>query len=153
MKYNKSYKGEDFEKYLEYLNTIKDKLPKDILEFVSDQNRHNFSKHSLHDSWVKSFECSSNFETKTTTITLTLSGAYFDREFRFYFQNVSKYKIFQQMIDQCPDLITYEIGIETDSNNEEKLVFRAAFSGEEAEIEIFSTQIEFYEHIISDYPC
>ena len=147
MKYNKAYEDEDFEKYLEYLDTIKDKLSKDTFAFVSDSKRHDFSEQSLHDSWVKSFECSSNFETNTTEISLTLIGANFDREFKFNFQGVSQYKIFQSA---CLDLITYEIGIEPDFTEEEKMVFRAMFAEEEAEIELYSTQIDINENLITN---
>ena len=152
MKYNKAYtEGVIFEKYLEYLDTIKEKLPKDLFEFVSDSNRHDLYEKSLHDSWVKSVECSHNFETRTADITLILLGAYHDRIFRLCFHNVSQYKISQQMFDK--DLITYEIGIEKDCNNydkEEKLVFRAEFAGEETEIEIYSEEINIVEEIIKE---
>jgi len=150
MKYNKTYEGEEFEKYLEYLNAIKEKLPKDIFEFASDINRHSFSEESLHDSWLKSVECSHNFETRTADITLTLLGAYHDREFTFCFHSVSQYKLFQQMLDPCRDLISYEIGIEKDYYEKEKFVFRAEFSGEEAEIEIYSEEINIVEKIINE---
>jgi hypothetical protein len=146
MKYNKAYEDENFEKYLEYLDTIKDKLSKDTFEFISDPNRHDFSEQSLHDSWLKSFECSSNFETNMIEIFLTLIGANFDREFKFSFRGVSQYKIFQQI---CLDLITYEIGIEKDFMEEEKIIFRAMFAGEEAEIEIYAEQIEIKEKMIN----
>jgi len=150
MKYNKAYEGEDFEKYLEYLGTIKGKLPRDIFEFISDPNRHDFGEDSLHDSWLKSVECSHNFETRTADITLTLLGAYHDRIFRLNFRNVSQYKFFQQMLDSDRDLITYEVCIEEDYKKKEKLVFRAEFAGEEAEIEIYSAEISIEEEIINE---
>lgn len=148
MKYNKAYEEEgSFEGYLEYLNIIKPKLPKDIFNFISNPNRHDFSEQSLHDSWVKSIECFNDFKTDRTNITLTLIGANFDREFRFIFQGVSQYKISQQISDINRDLITYEIGIEQDDNEENKFVFRAMFSGEKSEVEVYSEKINISEHI------
>jgi hypothetical protein len=146
MKYNKVYEGENFEKYLEYLDTIKDKLPNDIFDFFSDSNRHDLGAKSLHDSWVKSLECANDFDTQTTEITIVLFGPYHDREFHLHFKKVSQHKISQPRLKE--DLITYEIGVEKDYNNEKKLIFRAEF--EDTEIEIYTEQIEIKEKIIKN---
>lgn len=148
MKYNKAYEKEGkFEDYLTYLESIKQKLPKDVFDFVSDFNRHNFSEQSLHDGWIKSFECCSDFEAGTTDITLSLLGAYFDREFKFYFKKVSQYAISQHISDMDRDLITFEIGLEENEEEEDALVFRAKFSGEETYIEIYFQKIQIDEHL------
>ena len=149
MKYNKAYEGERFENYLEYLTSIKEKLSNDIFEFVSDASRHDLGERSLHDSWLKFLECVNNFKTRTAEITIILLGSYHDREFYLHFEKVSQYKIFQQLPDMFRDLITYEIGIEEDCKGEEKLVFRAEFSGENTEIEIYTEQIEIKEKMIN----
>ena len=147
MKYNKAYEGESFEKYMEYLDSIKEKLPKDVFGFVSDPGRHDFSEQSLHDAWLKSFNCSSNFELGSTGITLVLTSADLTREFKFSFQGVSRFRISQQMPDMYRDLITYEIGIEPDCNEAEQMVFRAIFAGDDNGIEIYSEQIDINECI------
>jgi len=148
MKYNKAYDGCDFSDYLKYLETIREKLPKQLFDFVSNPNRHDFSEESLHDSWIKSIECISNFEAESTEIVLILVNAIFDREFQLRFKKVSEYKISQQLSDINRDLITYEIGFETDFNDVDMLVFRAMFSGDETEIEIYAGQIDIVEYII-----
>ena len=151
MKYNKVYEEEgNFSDYQKYLNTIREKLTDNIFDFVSNPNRHDFSEMSLHDSWVKSVECICDFKKENTNIVLTLIGANFDREFKFCFQEVSQYKVSQQLSDMYRDLITYEIGIEKDHNDEEKLIFRAMFSGEETEIEIYSQKVEIEEKILEE---
>ena len=148
MKYNKVYEGENFVKYIEYLNTIKDKLPNDLFEFVSDSTRHDLNEESLHDSWLKSLECRHDFDTQAAEITIILLGNCHDREFCLHFEKVSQYKLFQQLTAISRDLITYEVGIEVDCYDEEKLVFRAEFSGEDTEIEIYAEQIEIKEKMI-----
>ena len=79
----------------------------------------------------------SDFEAGTTDITLSLLGAYFDREFKFYFKEVSQYAISQHISDMDRDFITFEIGLEENEEEEDALVFRAKFSGEETYIEIY----------------
>ena len=52
MKYNKSFSDETFENYRKYLETIQDKLPKSLYDFVSDSKRHDLEEQSLHDTWI-----------------------------------------------------------------------------------------------------
>lgn len=50
MKFNKSFQGEPFEVYVEYLKKIQDKLPEQLFDFISNFKRHDGGKESLHDS-------------------------------------------------------------------------------------------------------
>ena len=145
MKYNKAYDGEDFQKYQEYLSTIKASLSQDIFDFVSDPARHDFSKQSLHDSRLKKAECIRFLDTGQLTVALVLINADFDREFSFYFRDVSQYKIAQQISDMDSDLITFEVGLEQDANENKMLVFRAMFSGKDAMVEVYFKQLTIKE--------
>ncbi len=147
MKYNKSYNGEDFQNYILYLKSIKNKLSKSIYEFVSDINRHNFSEKSLHDSWIKTIQIETNFEKRFSNINIIFTGAYHDREFHFYFEEVKYYKIIQELQDINRDLISFEIGVENNFYDKEQLVFRAQFGCNEHEIEIYANDIKVIEKI------
>ena len=61
------------------------------------------------------------------------------------YNKVSRHKISQPRLKE--DLITYEVGVEKDCNEEEKLVFRAEF--EDTEFEIYAEQIEIKEKMIN----
>lgn len=145
MKHNKSYDGEDFERYQEYLRSIRSKFPEAVFNFASNPNRHDFSGQSLHDSRVKSIRCSCNSETDETDILMVLLNAYFDKEFHLRFHKVSQYKIIQQNSDAYRGLITFEIAIERDYEENERIVFRAVFSGDDSEIEVYSEQMHIEE--------
>ncbi len=148
MKYNNSYKGEDFAKYIEYLETIKHKCSESLYSFISDINRYGFEKQSLHDSWLKEIKLGTNFEKRFSSIKLILLGAYHDREFHFSFEEVRQYKFAQGLQDISRDLLTFEVGFETNCYDEEQFVFRGQFSEDEYEIEIFCNDIKVREIIV-----
>ncbi len=148
MKYNQTYDGEDFTKYLSYLSSIKNKLPKKLYDFVSDVNRHNFSEQSLHDAWLKTIKLETNFEKRFSNIDIVLLGAYHDREFYISFKEVSEYTFSQELQDIDRDLITFEIGFENNCYNEEQLVFRAEFSGNKSKIEIYCNYMNIDEKML-----
>jgi hypothetical protein len=147
MKYNKSYENENFENYVDYLNVIRNKLPKGIFDFFSDSQRHDFSKQSLHDSRVEKIAIS-HVACGRINITLTLLGAYRDRTFVLRFKKVTQYSISQQSGDMYEDLIAHEIGLEYNDKGKENLVFRAEFSGDKSEIEIYAKELVVMEKLI-----
>ncbi len=148
MKYNQSYNGQDFSDYLIYLETIKNKLPKKLYDFVRDINRHNFEKTSLHDSWLKDFKVKTNFEKRISIISLVLFGSYHDREFHFLFEEVEQYTLSQGVRDVSRDLITFEVGVENNCYDKEQIVFRAYFPAKEEKIEIYCNNINIEEIIV-----
>ncbi len=148
MKYNKTYtEQEDFEKYELYLKTIEHKFPVDIYKFVADSRRHDLGKDSLHDTWLTKVNIETNIEKRNATITLVFLGAYHDREFYFYFDEVRQYKINQSLQDISRDLITFEIDFELNCYSEEQIVFRCMFSGDE-EIEIYCNDLKIKEKLL-----
>ena len=148
MKYNKSYYGKDFQKYQEYLSSVKPKLSKNIFDFFSDPGRHDFSNRSLHDSVLKKEECVRSLDSDTLAVSLILVNANFDREFLLHLQDVSQYKITQEASDMSSDLITHEVGIEQDAYENEKIVFRAMFSGEDTMVEIYFAKMCIEEKML-----
>ncbi len=146
MKFNKTYEGESFEKYAEYLQSIKNRIPEKLFGFVSNPERHDLGEQSLHDTRIKKIEyvhiSKNNYE-----ITLLLLGE--NREFKIQFFNVSQFYINQiHFGDLYKDLITYEVGIEKDCFENEKTVFRAQFPFENGIIEVFSENIEITENLV-----
>ena len=144
MKYNKSYEDGDFGDYLEYLKTIKDKIPQELYNFISDSQRHDLGEKSLHDSRIKKIEY--DFD-KNYQMSLLLTGE--NREFDLQFTNISQLHINQMNNgDIYKDLITFEIGIEKDIFGKERIVFRAIFPCQEGIIEVFSEQLEINENVL-----
>ncbi|WP_378174104.1 hypothetical protein [Aquimarina sp. SS2-1] len=146
MKFNKTYEGESFEKYAEYLQSIKNRIPEKLFRFVSNPERHDLGEKSLHDTRIKKIEyefiSKDNYE-----MTLLLLGEH--REFKLRFANVSQWRINQVNFgDLYKDLITYEVGIEKDFSENDKMVFRAQFPLENGIIEVFSENIEIKESFI-----
>ena len=89
----------DFEKYLEYLETIKKDLPVNIYEFAKDENRQNLSSpHSLHDAWISSLTIKENrnkerpFNSKLS-IKIELLGPMHDRDIILSYIEVESYEI------------------------------------------------------------
>jgi len=149
MKYNKSYgeNGRDFQEYIDYLNTIKNSMPIEFFNFISDPNRHNDSNESLHDSVLGSIQFLVDFKANYPNMIITLLGEM--REFKIYFTNVCKHKIEQNC--GINYLMTFEVGMEEckydpDSDDGEiYLVFRAEFC--DGEIEICCEKIKIEEII------
>ncbi|WP_103070123.1 hypothetical protein [Aquimarina sediminis] len=143
MKYNKSYEGRTFEAYIEYLQTIKHKIPKALFDFISDPQRHDLGEKSLHDCRVEKieYECVSkgNYQ-----LSLILAGE--NRIFTVKCMNISQFHINQVNFgDLYKDLITYEVGVEQDTFKNDKIVFRAKFPFEKGVIEVFSEKMEIDE--------
>jgi hypothetical protein len=151
MKYNKSFGGEPFQNYITYLETIKDRLSKNLYEFISDSKRHDLEEKSLHDSWLNKIhievirdEENRNLE-KSVEIEIEFLGAYHDRVFCLKFNDVFAYKFEEFAVKNC-DLITYEVYSE---NIDEKdiLVFNAEFADKHSVI-IKSQNLEIIEKFI-----
>jgi hypothetical protein len=134
MKYNKSFGGEPFENYKRYLETIQDKLPKPLYDFVSDSKRHDLGEQSLHDTWVNEIEVKvirdkeNRYREKVSIIKVELLGSYHDRTFNLNFNDVTSYQLGVGKFGHC-DLITYEIYCESEDDHN-ILTFNAAFADE-----------------------
>jgi len=151
MKYNKSFSGESFENYKQYLETIKDKLPQALYNFVSNSKRHNLEKESLHDSWINEIKIGvirdkeNRNKTKSVFIKIEFLGSYHDRIFELNFNDVCSYKIGVTAMQTC-DLITYEIYHE-DLTGKDIIVFYAEFA-DKSSIVIKAQNIEIIEKVL-----
>lgn len=148
MKFNKSYEGKKFEDYIEYLQTIKNKISKELFDFISNPQRHDLGEKSLHDSRIKKIKyeliSKDNYQ-----MSLVLTGE--NRDFEIRFDKVSQLKVKQINFGYLyKDLITYEVGIEKDVFKTDKIVFRAKFPSEEGILEVFADNIELKENILQD---
>jgi hypothetical protein len=146
MRYNNSYSenGGDFNEYIEYMNTIKEYIPAELYDFVSDPSRHDFSDRSLHDSRIEEIQFTNEFEENGPDMVITLLGE--NRKFKLHYFDISKYRIEQYY--GINDLLTYEIGMENHEPDEEEqgpnLVFRSLFS-DGGEIEICCQEMRIEE--------
>ena len=133
---------------MEYLDSIRNKLPADLFAFVSDPGRHDFSRRSLHDSRIGCIQCQ-RADTGETEMRVTLIGSEAAREFALQFQGVSRYTIVQDSSDIYSDLITFEVGVEKEDceNERDTLVFRALFACEKGKMEIFAEALAIKECI------
>lgn len=147
MKFNKCYDNGTFDEYLIYLNSIQEKLPAQLYQFISNPDRHNFSEGSLHDSTIKKINFESDPDNNNCQLELVLLGNQQDREFRLLFISVTDYHVQQNTSEINADLITFEIGISEELGDDEQvlLVFRAAFAGQDGLVQISAKQIEFSE--------
>jgi len=145
MKYNKSYEGGKFEDYIEYLQTIKNRIPTALFDFISNPERHDLGEKSLHDCHIKKIEYDC-FSKSDYQISIVLVGE--NRTFTIQCMNISQLRINQANFgDLYKDLITYEVGIEKDTFKNDKMIFRAKFPFEEGVIEVFSERLEIKENL------
>jgi hypothetical protein len=150
MKYNKSFSGEYFENYKAYLETVKDKIPQLLYEFISNSKRHDLEKESLHDSWLNEISLKVNRDKenrnlqKSVDIKIEFLGAFHDRIFILKFTDVVSYQFGKTESENC-DLITYEIYCE-DIDEKNFLVFNAEFADKNSII-IKSQNIEIIEEL------
>ncbi len=131
MKYNKSFRGEPFENYKKYLETVQDKIPKPLYDFISDSKRHGLEEQSLHDTWINEIEIKvirdeeNRYREKQVFIKIELLGSYHDRLFDLEFNDVASYQLGVGK-DGHYDLITYEVYCESDDSD--ILTFNAEFA-------------------------
>ena len=131
------------------METIQDKLPKSLYDFVSDSKRHDLEEQSLHDTWINEIavkiihDKENNYQEKEVIIKIELLGSYHDRIFDLNFSDVISYQIGIGK-DGHYDLITYEIYCESD---DDILTFNAEFADESA-ILIEAREITFAERFL-----
>ena len=112
----------DFDRYLAYLETVREKLPDHVFSFASDSRHFDLeSRTSLHDAWLESAVVkempSSNEGNRKVDIVLTLLGPFHDRLIQLRYSDVERYSLAaltsQQDLGNRPsghgDLYTHEI--------------------------------------------
>ena len=65
-----------FDDYFNYISSIRELIPKNIVNFIANPQFYNFGEESLYDSKVYKFELKYNKTTHLPTLTMKFIGAY-----------------------------------------------------------------------------
>src|SRR5688572_8590735 len=85
--------NEAFHEYSKYLNKIKNKITQSVFEFATSAWHYNFEDHrTLHDSWLQYVTINEHIN-RTTKVNIRLLGAFQDLFIDIEYQNVKKFKI------------------------------------------------------------
>ena len=141
---------ESFDDYLEYLESHRDQIPKDVYDFIIDPRRHTLDDPgSLHDSWLESLSISEHRNSPSTaTLTLRLLGQQHDRYLILTYSDIVTYNITG---DRTPfyaatyhgDVLYHEIRVSDDS----KLTHEIEFATESSFI-VTCNHLSFEEKLI-----
>ena|ERR1051325_1449432 len=117
-----------FQRYFEYLQRIRGKLPKSLYEFAADQSRYALNDpRTMHDSWLVSITVhegsASGDNRRLMTIDLKLLGPYHDRHFDLRYGDVLTYQFDMPKKTNLPpatghgDLLYQEFRLTDDEKN------------------------------------
>ncbi|MGH8620042.1 MAG: hypothetical protein ACREUW_20310 [Burkholderiales bacterium] len=127
----------DFDRYLNYLQTIRDRLPAAVYRFASDSANFDLSSHcSLHDAWLEHFNITepaegARNELRRIDIKSSYLGPFHDKRILINYIDVIGYSIQTPSTFLGPpsyrtghgDLITHEIRLDDDNRLEHELCF------------------------------
>lgn len=94
---NSATEGIDFSSYLDYLLTIRTRMPEHIYAFASDPRNFDLTaSSSLHDAWLESLNVreqasGSRNEVRRLEVSLCLLGPYHDRLIHLSYSGVERY--------------------------------------------------------------
>lgn len=122
-----------YDKYFEYLKSIKKELGDELYSFIDDVNRYNLtSEKSFHDSWLRTVHVKDSTKdigdrTETVTeISIELLGPNHDRIFHLNYFGVKGY-LFDKPIKNIPinhyDLLYHEMRLNKRKNIEHAILF------------------------------
>jgi hypothetical protein len=158
MKYIHTNPGNiDFDKYLVYLETIRDQLPEHIFAFASSRCYFDLeSRSSLHDAWmetltVRESASGKHEENRKLEIHLCLLGPYHDRRIHLRYTGVAQYSFITPSQYENPryqhtahgDLFTHEITL-----GREGLVVHELLFERDATLLIECSNLEHTEELI-----
>jgi len=114
-----------YDRYFEYLESVRDILPSHIYTFASDSMNYDLSsKSSLHDSWlecltVKEYELATDKQLRNIDISLLLLGPYHDTNTLLSYSSVKEYSINYKAggtkyTENHGDILVHEIRVESD---------------------------------------
>ena len=144
-----------FEEYFEYLQSIKEVIGDELFNFAIDINRYNLtSKHSLHDSWLKSVQINDSIGSSRgtgfteTDILIQLLGPHHDRLFHLIYKDVKKYNL-NKPEKNIPannyDLLCHEVRLNEKQEKEHLVQF-----DNEIIFQVTFSEFKFEEHIITN---
>jgi hypothetical protein len=108
--------GESYRKYLEYLRSLKDRIPPNAYIFATADWHYNPKDHRApHDSWLKSFiideqSTGERSEKRWVNIIIRLLGAYHDGTIEINYKSVSSYSLKKTSKDNLLDSNQNELG-------------------------------------------
>lgn len=135
-----------FDKYFDYIETIKDDLSLELYQFASDCERYELSnKKSLHDSWLKSLVIN---EGEVSNVEIELLGNNHDRLFKLYYSEVKQYYFNKKeciRLSKQDDLLVHEVRL-----NDKKEIEHVIEFDNEISFIIVCSSMEFEELIIDE---
>ncbi len=143
-----------FDRYIEYIKTVRDSLPEHIYLFASNPAYFNLTSHSsLHDAWLENLiiqETASGdrHEFRGLEIKLSLLGPYHDRRIVLHYTGVKQYRCHAKAVSENlahGDVFTHEIQFVADGIFSHEILFQ-----EGGTILIECTNIVHSEEIISE---
>jgi len=91
-------RGIDFDAYLAYFATVRDRLPAHVVAFASDSRHFSLTDHeSLHDAWLESVVVREDArgehgEVRSTAVEISLLGPFHDRRHVLRYAAVRRYE-------------------------------------------------------------
>jgi hypothetical protein len=125
MKYS-TENGYDWDGYINYLESIRDKVPEHVMRFASDPDRY---YRSIHDAWLDYFKIeeivsSERMERRSTEIEMRLLGPFHDRRVFIRYKGVIGYQITATGLEKGHgDLLLHEVRLGDDSELIHELEF------------------------------
>jgi len=122
-----------YDKYFEYIESVKNELSEEMYKLFSDVDRYNLtSVKSLHDSWLRTIQVNDilnnedEVEKIETSISIELLGPYHDRVFSLQYSGVKSY-VFNKPARNIPiyhyDLLCHELRLNDKSSLEHMILF------------------------------
>ena len=151
MQYILTERGIDFDAYLAYVETVRDRLPSHVAAFAADPRRFALSdRESLHDSWLESVIISEpatgmRGERRRAEIVLRLLGAFHDRVHVLKYTGVRSYRFSAAAVTAGHgDLYTHEVRLApTQATLEHELLFVNRASEEKSRLLIECTSFSY----------
>ena len=130
-------RGIDFDAYLAYLATVRDRLPAHVAAFAADSRHYSLTDHeSLHDAWLESVVVREDArgtrrEVRSTAVEIALLGPFHDRTHVLRYAGVRRYEFAGSAVATGHgDLYVHEVRLARDGVSiEHELLFQAPPGG------------------------
>jgi hypothetical protein len=151
-------RGIDFDAYVAYLGTVRDRMPAHVAAFAADPRHHSLTdRESLHDAWVQSVVVredggGTRGEARSTAVEITLLGAFHDRTHVLRYAAVTRYELVgSAVVAGHGDICAHEVRLAGDSVSiEHELLFRGL--PDEAEARLLVECADFTHEMIVIQP-
>ena len=78
-----------FDDYFNYISSIRDLIPKNIVNFIANPQFYNFDSESLYDSLINKFELKYNKKSHLTVLSVKFTSAYkYNYNYIFQFEDI-----------------------------------------------------------------